>query len=52
MVGSFFSDHRKNFVLDTTLSVTVGLLVIGFCLIASNILRVSPIFKKYLFGRG
>lgn len=52
MVGSFFSEHRKNFVLDTTLSVTVGLLVIGFCLIASNILRVSPIFKKYLFGRG
>ena len=51
MVGGFFSDYRKNFVLDTTLSVAVGLLVIGFCLITSNILRVSPIFRKYLFGR-
>lgn len=51
MIGKFFTDNRRNFVLDTTLSITVGLLVIGFCLIASNILRVSPIFRKYLFGR-
>lgn len=51
MIGSFFSEHRRNFVFDTTLSMIVGLLVIGFCLITSNILRVSPIFRKYLFGR-
>jgi hypothetical protein len=27
------------------------LLIIGFCIISSNILRVSPFFKKWLFGR-
>lgn len=51
MVGKFFSENRQNFVLDTTLSTLLSLLVIGFCLITSNILRVSPILKKYLFGR-
>lgn len=50
-VGSFFTQHRHNFVMDTTISVIIALLVIGFCIIASNILRVSPFFKKYLFGR-
>jgi len=50
-IGSFFTQYRHNFVLDTTLSVFIGLIVIGFCCITSNILRVSPFFKKYLFGR-
>ncbi len=51
-VGSFFSTYRHNFVLDTTISVVLALLVIGFSCITSNILRISPFFKKYLFGRG
>lgn len=50
-VGSFFNQFRHNFVLDTTLSILLALLVIGFSVITSNILRVSPFFKKYLFGR-
>lgn len=50
-IGSFFNTYRHNFVLDTTLSVLVALLIIGFCIVCSNILRVSPLFKKYLFGR-
>ena len=50
-LGAFFTENRRNFVFDTTLSVLIGLLVIGFCLLTSNILRVSPIFRKYLFGR-
>jgi hypothetical protein len=50
-VGSYFNAHSHNFVIDTTLSVLVGLIVIGFCCIMSNILRISPIFKKWLFGR-
>jgi len=50
-IGKFFYQNRHNFVLDTTLSVLVALLIIGFCIITSNILRVSPFFKKYLFGR-
>ena len=50
-VGAFFTTYRHNFVLDTTLSVLIGLVVIGFSIITSNILRVSPFFKKWLFGR-
>lgn len=51
VVGMFFDKYRHNFVLDTTLSVLVGLLIIAFCIITSNILRVSPFFRKWLFGR-
>ena len=50
-LGSFFNAHSHNFVIDTTLSVIVGLVIIGFCIITSNILRISPFFKKWLFGR-
>lgn len=50
-VGTFFQANKHNFVMDTTLSVAIGLLVIIFCIIASNILRISPFFSKYLFGR-
>ena len=50
-VGNFFDVNRHNFIMDTTLSVLIGLVIIGFCIITSNILRVSPLFKKYLFGR-
>ena len=50
-VGAFFNTHRGNFVLDSTLSVLAALLIIGFCLVVSNALRISPFLKKYLFGR-
>jgi surface polysaccharide O-acyltransferase-like enzyme len=50
-LGSFFSQYRHNFILDTTVSVFLALLVIGFSVITSNILRVSPFLKKWLFGR-
>ena len=50
-IGQFFDKYRHNFVLDTTLSVVIALLIIGFCIITSNILRVSPFFRKWLFGR-
>lgn len=50
-IGQFFDKYRHNFVLDTTLSVVVALLIIAFCCISSNILRISPFFKKWLFGR-
>ena len=50
-VGSFFKANRHNFLMDTTLSVLIAILVIVFCIIASNILRISPFFRKYLFGR-
>ena len=50
-IGMFFDKYRHNFALDTTISVVMALLIIGFCIISSNILRVSPFFKKWLFGR-
>ena len=51
-IGTYFNQYRHNFAIDTTLSLLIGLIVIGFSIIASNILRVSPFFKKWLFGRG
>ena len=50
-IGSFFNSYRHNFVLDTTLAVLIAMIVIAFSVLLSNILRISPIFKKYLFGR-
>lgn len=50
-IGEFFDQHRRNFAIDTTASIVVALLVIAFSIITSNILRVSPFLKKYLFGR-
>ena len=50
-VGEFFNTHKGNFVLDTTLSFLAAIVIIGFCLVVSNALRISPFLKKYLFGR-
>ena len=50
-IGNFFDINRHNFIMDITLSVLIGLVIIAFCIITSNILRVSPFFRKWLFGR-
>jgi fucose 4-O-acetylase-like acetyltransferase len=50
-IGNFFDTNRHNFIMDITLSVLIGLVIIAFCIITSNILRVSPFFRKWLFGR-
>jgi peptidoglycan/LPS O-acetylase OafA/YrhL len=50
-VGAYFQTNRHNFILDTTASLAIALIVVGFCVITSQLLRVSPFFKKYLFGR-
>lgn len=51
MVGEFFRVNRHNFILDTTASLAIALLVVAFCILTSQLLRVSPFLKKYLFGR-
>ena len=51
MVGEFFRLNRHNFILDTTAALTVALVVVAFCVITSQLLRVSPFLKKHLFGR-
>ena len=50
-IGEFFKSYPHNFVVDILLSVLLGLVIIGFSIITSNILRISPFFKKWLFGR-
>ena len=51
MVGPWLDGLHPNFLLEVVMTVGVALVVIVFCCLASNILRVSPFFKKYLFGR-
>ena len=51
MVGEFFRVNRHNFILDTTAALAVALVVVAFCVITSQLLRVSSFLKKYLFGR-
>lgn len=51
-IGQFFHNYRGNFAIDVTVAVFISLIIVGFSIITSNILRVSPFFKKWLFGRG
>ena len=51
MVGAWFLTAGKNFVLETSVTMAMSLLVIAFALLTSNILRISPFLKKWLFGR-
>ena len=50
-VGKWLNAHHPNFVIDIVLSVGMAIIVIAFCLLISEILRMSPFLKKYLFGR-
>ena len=50
-VGIWFNANRPNFVLEVVCSFSVALVVIAFCLMASQVLRISPLFRQYLFGR-
>jgi fucose 4-O-acetylase-like acetyltransferase len=50
-VGAWFKANPHNFALEGTAALLVALLVVAFALLTSNILRVSPFLKKWLFGR-
>lgn len=50
-VGVWLNTNRPNFVMEIVTSFSVALVVISFCLLISQMLRVSPLFRKYLFGR-
>ena len=50
-IGEFFNNNHHNFVAETTLSIMLALIIIAFCILVSNTLRMSPFLKKYLFGR-
>lgn len=51
MVGAWFKEYRHNFIPDFVLSLLMSLIVIAFCLLVSNLLRISPLLSEYLFGR-
>lgn len=50
-VGQWLNAHQPNFVIDVALAVALALVVIAFCCLVSHLLRVSPLFSEYLFGR-
>ena len=50
-IGQWLNAHQPNFIIDIMLTVSVAFIVIAFCLLTSNILRISPFLKEYLFGR-
>ncbi len=50
-VGQWLNANRPNFVLEIVTSFSVALVVIAFCLLVSQVLRISPLFRRYLFGR-
>lgn len=49
-VGAFFAAHH-NPVLELFAGLAGALLVIGLCLVISNIIRCSDFLAKYLFGK-
>lgn len=51
MVGPWLRENKPGTMIEMVMIVSIGLLVIGFSLVASNVLRTSPIFRKYLFGQ-
>ena len=50
-LGPWFKAQGNNFVLEASTALVIALLVIAFSLLTSNVLRVSPFLKKWLFGR-
>lgn len=50
VVGQFFADYPNNQILELFLSLLLAILVIGICLLASNIIRLSPFLAHWLFG--
>lgn len=49
VIGRFFSNN-PNQTLELVLSLILALIVIGICLVTSQIIRISPILAHWLFG--
>ena len=50
-VGVWLKSVHNPFAIDILLSLAGGILVTSLCIIVSNIFRMSPLLKYYLFGR-
>lgn len=49
MLNEFFGANY-NPIIDTTLSLIIALLTIVFCLVVSNVIRISPFLGHHFFG--
>lgn len=49
--GAWFKANPHNFMLEGTVAFLLAVLVTCFALTTSHVLRVSPLLKKWLFGR-
>jgi fucose 4-O-acetylase-like acetyltransferase len=50
-VGRWMNANQPNFLVEQLLTIGMALLVVAMCCVVSHVLRVSPVLKKYLFGR-
>ena len=50
-IGQWLNANQPNFLIDILCSLALACPVIALCCLVSNILRISPFFKLYLFGR-
>lgn len=50
MVGPWLKANKPGVTVELVMILSLALVVIGISLITSNVLRTSPIFRKYLFG--
>lgn len=48
-LGRFFVEN-VNPAIEFFISIAISLIVIGLCLVISNIIRISPLMGHYLFG--
>ncbi len=50
-VGKWLDKVQPNFLLDFLVSLVPALIIVAFCLLISNLLRISPLFSENFFGR-
>lgn len=50
-VGAWLKTMHYNFALDLSLSFLGAFVITGLSIMASNIIRISPLLKYYIFGR-
>lgn len=50
-IGKWFNSIAPNFVLEQLATLIPALIIVAFCCLVSNVLRVSPFLRKHLFGR-
>lgn len=50
-VGAWLDAHDRDFLIEQVATLAVAAVVVAFCCLVSSVLRVSPVLRKFLFGR-